>query len=98
MKIKATHSSPAVGDVTVVSGRYSVAWSRSLTKVRVGSSPLSASIAAKLPAHGAQRYQEQERNRSSDCSGTYPNCCQLPPTDPSCSGDSLFLQLSGWWR
>jgi hypothetical protein len=36
MKIKATHSSPAVGDVTVVSRRYSVAWSRSLTRVRVG--------------------------------------------------------------
>jgi hypothetical protein len=45
-------------------------------------------------ALGVHRYQEQERNRSSDCSGTYPNCCQLPPTDPSCAGDSLFPQVS----
>jgi hypothetical protein len=45
---------------------------------------------------GVHCYQEQERNRSRDCSGTYPNRCQLPPTDPSCAGDSLFPQLSGW--
>ena len=45
---------------------------------------------------GAQRYQEQERNRSGDCSGTYPNCCQLLPTDPSCAGVSLFPQVSSW--
>jgi hypothetical protein len=38
--------------------------------------------------------QERERNRSSDCSGTYPNCRQLPPTDPSCAEGSLFLQAS----
>ena len=43
---------------------------------------------------GVLRYQEQERNRSNDCSGTYPNCCQLPPTDPSLTGDSLFPQVS----
>jgi hypothetical protein len=43
---------------------------------------------------GVHRYQEQERNRSLDCSGIYPNCCQLPPTDPSCAGDSLFPQVS----
>jgi hypothetical protein len=41
------------------------------------------------------RYQEQERNRSRDCSGTYPNCCQLSPTDSSCAGVSLFPQVSG---
>jgi hypothetical protein len=38
MKIKATHSSPAAGDVTVFGGRHLVAWSRSLKRVRVGSS------------------------------------------------------------
>jgi hypothetical protein len=43
---------------------------------------------------GGHRYQEQERNRSRECSGTYPNCCQLPPMDPSWAGDSLFPQVS----
>jgi hypothetical protein len=60
--------------------------------------PLSASTAAKLPAPGAQRYQEQERNRSSDCSGTYLSCCQLPSTDSSCAGVSLCPQVSGLGR
>jgi hypothetical protein len=39
--------------------------------------------------------QEQEQNRSTHCSGTYPNYYQLPPTGPSWAGDSLFPQVSG---
>jgi hypothetical protein len=60
--------------------------------------PLVRVDCSKAARPGAQRHQEQERNRSRDCSGTYPSCCQLPPTDPSCAGDSLFPQVSGLWR
>ena len=49
---------------------------------------------SKAAGPGAQRYQEQERNRSRECPGINPNCCQLTPTDPCCVGDSLLLQVS----
>jgi hypothetical protein len=52
---------------------------------------------SKAAGPGAQRYQEQERNRSNDCSGTYPNCGQLSPTDPSWAGVSLFPQVISRW-
>jgi hypothetical protein len=73
MKIKATHSSPAARDVRVLSRKRSVAWSRSWTRVRVGSSSFVRVDRGNAADPGAQRYQEQERNRSSDCPGTYPN-------------------------
>jgi hypothetical protein len=93
MKIKTAHSSPAASDVTVVSRRLGHVV-QVLNKGEGRLIPVVRVDRSKAASPGAQRHQEQEQNRSRDCSGTSPNCCQLPPTDPSWAGVSLFPQVS----
>jgi hypothetical protein len=58
-------------------------------------------ICSRVCHHGRRECSEvplATRSRSETgavtVSGIYPTCCQLPLTDPSCAGSSLFPQIS----